>query len=236
MSIKLFVFGRPGSGKSAAARYISKLTENKGLSSVRVNDYHILLDMYHADSKQEKFLPTTYVEGGFDIIDFSVLNEALKDVEKLAQENIDSKKYSLIILELARADYVATLEQFNPSFLQGAYFLLIYSDIKTCIDRVNERTAHPVTPDDHYVSDRIMNDYYQKDNLRYIPTKLISDFKVPKSRIKIINNTESLQTFIRRIDKFIEIIAELKTHPLPETDPVQGVVSVVIDNKFKCEQ
>jgi adenylate kinase family enzyme len=236
MSIKLIIFGRPGSGKSAAARYISKLTQNKGLSAVRVNDYNILLDMYHADSEHEKFLPTTYVEGGFDIIDFSVLKVALTDVERLAQENIDSKKYSFIILELARADYVATLKQFNPAFLQGAYFLLIYSGIKTCIDRVNERTAHPVTPDDHYVSDRIMKDYYQNDNLLYIPTKLASDFKVPNSRIRIISNTESLQTFIRRIDKFIEIIAELKTHTLPETDPVQDTVSVVNNNNLKCEQ
>jgi adenylate kinase family enzyme len=236
MPVKLIIFGRPGSGKSATARYIKMLTQHMGLSTARLNDYDILLKMYHADVNSEKFLPTTYVEGGFDIIDFSVLNVALTKVERLAEEYISSEIYNLIILELARADYYEALRQFSSSFLQDAYFLLIFTDIKTCIDRINERTAHPVTSDDHYVSDKIMIDYYQKDNLLYMPFKLMTDYKVPDHRINMINNMGSLQDFIRRIDKFLVNISELINYPLPETDPIQRTAITKFDNKLECEQ
>jgi hypothetical protein len=239
MPMKLFILGRPGSGKSAAGRYIAMLAQDKGLPAVRVNDYNILLEMFQAEVRQEKFekfLPTQDFEGGFDIIDFSVLDLALADIERQAEGYIYSEEYSLIIIEFARADYSEAMKRFSSAFLQNAYFLLIQTGIKTCIDRVNERIAHPVTPDDHYVSDKIMKNYYQKDNLLYVPAELKTTYNIPSSRIEIIYNRASRQAFFRRLDKFIETISALEIYPLPETDPVQTATSTVLDNRLKCEQ
>ena len=236
MPVKLFILGRPGSGKSAAARYITMLAQYKSLLSIRVNDYNILLQMFQEDVNQHRFLPTTYVEGGFDIVDFSVLDMALSKVERLTEEYRSSGKYDLIIIEFARADYSEAMKQFSSTFIPNAYFLLIHTDIKTCINRVNERTAHPVTPDDHYVSDKIMKDYYQKDNLLYMPAYLMTAHNVPNGKIKFIYNIGSLQAFFRRVDKFIETISELEIYPLPETGPIQLAASAILDDKLKCEQ
>lgn len=239
MPIKLFILGRPGSGKSAAGRYIAMLAQDKGLPAVRVNDYNILLEMFQAEVRQEKFkkfLPTPYFEGGFDIIDFSVLDRALADVKRQAEGYVYSEKYNLIIIEFARADYSKAMKQFNSAFLQNAYFLLIQTGIKTCINRVHERTAHPITLDDHYVSDEIMKNYYQKDNLLYMPDELKTTYNIPSSRIEIIYNRASRQAFFRKLDKFIETISALEIYPLPETDPIQTATSTVPDNGLKCEQ
>jgi adenylate kinase family enzyme len=239
MLMKLFILGRPGSGKSAAGRYIAMLAQQKGLPAVRINDYNILLKMFQAEVRQgkfEKFLPTPYFEGGFDVIDFPVFDIALADVKRQADDYISSDNYSLIIIEFARADYGQAMKQFGSAFLQNAYFLLIQTGIKTCIDRINERIAHPVTSDDHYVSDKIMKNYYQKDNLLYMPAELRTTYNIPSSRIEIIYNRASRQAFFRRLDKFIETISALEVYPLPETDPIQTATSTVLDNRLKCEQ
>src|SRR6266516_3868031 len=139
MAIKVFILGRPGSGKSTAARFIAMLAQNKDRSSIRINDYEILYNMFRADTTHKKFLSAEH--NGFKVIDFSVLDAALKEVEKKARIYIPSmKKDDLIIIEFARNDYRKSLKQFKRDFLRDAYFLFIETDIDTCVRRVYERT------------------------------------------------------------------------------------------------
>src|SRR2546421_8366791 len=128
MALKVFVLGRPGSGKSTATRRILKLVQRKGLSAIRVNDYEILQSWF----KQEKFQPcndhkqfrsTAY--NGFDVTDFSVLNTALEELEKRVWKYIYSAKNEFILIEFARDDYGKALSFFSKNFLQNAYFLFL---------------------------------------------------------------------------------------------------------------
>ena len=70
MSVKLlFVLGLPGSGKSTIAHEIAKYIDNRGLESIRMNDYVILEQMYHDDIEHRQFRPAD--RGGFDVIDLT---------------------------------------------------------------------------------------------------------------------------------------------------------------------
>jgi nucleoside-triphosphatase THEP1 len=88
VSVKLFILGRPGSGKSTAYRHIKEFIKKRyvGWSTSRYNDYDILYQMFKIEklglnvSKQKQFSAREY--DGFDVIDFNVLDDSLKLLQK----------------------------------------------------------------------------------------------------------------------------------------------------------
>ncbi len=156
--VKIFIVGRPGCGKSQAARYIEELLKREKLSVARVNDYTILKAMFESDTEGKQFHPTVDRKG-FDVIDFSVLDIALKNAEQQAKK--DLRSHNVVIIEFARDDYNIALKQFSKKFLKNAYFLFIDSGIETCIQRICERVKHQRTSDDYNVSERIIRSLLQ---------------------------------------------------------------------------
>lgn len=85
MAVKVFILGRPGSGKSTAVRRIAKLVQSDGWSPVCISDYDILHHLFQQEknslnNEPQNVIPTQY--GGFDVINFSVLDTALRELEK----------------------------------------------------------------------------------------------------------------------------------------------------------
>jgi hypothetical protein len=80
MQVYVFVLGRPGTGKSTAACQIGRFAEEQGWLTFHKGDYGILDMMFKADVEHKRFRPTLH--GGFDVNDFSVLNEALVELER----------------------------------------------------------------------------------------------------------------------------------------------------------
>src|SRR5579859_7490203 len=99
--MKIFVLGRPGCGKSRAARRIVKLAKLQCYSANRINDYPILRGMFREDTVGKQFNALEDHEG-FDVIDFTVLDTALKMVEQKALKYEQS--LDVIVLEFARND------------------------------------------------------------------------------------------------------------------------------------
>lgn len=214
MSIKLFLLGRPGSGKSTAFHHIEKYLgqQFKNWSVVRYNDYDILQAMF----LHEKLFPPKNPKkkqfeakelGGFDAVDFSVLDTALINLEKAVRARYSTKKDEIIIIEFARQDYNQALSLFSPSFLKGSYFLFFNTDVKTSVQRVKNRVTDPPTPDNHFVSENILTGYYGK---QFIPTviKTKNGETVDKSRVKMISNKGTLQSFYLKVESSVrDIIA-----------------------------
>src|SRR2546423_1930885 len=140
MTVKVFVLGRPGSGKSTGARIIVSNAQRRGWSVIRINDFDILKEMFQADIHHERFLPAAH--GGFDVIDFSVLDTALEEVERRVRDQMFGIGKKLITIEFARDDYSEALRLFSCDFLQDAYFLFIDAHIETCIQRIHRRVAY----------------------------------------------------------------------------------------------
>ncbi len=201
--VKVFVLGRPGSGKTTAVNRLIELAKERDWNTRRIKDYEILHSMFLADTEHKKFLPTAH--GGFDVIDFSVLDIALGKLEKKVKwhELKFSFKNELIIIEFARNDYHEALKQFDPDFLRDSFFFFIDADIDTCIQRIRDRVAcSTATEDNHYVSEHIIRHYYSKDNWKYMANNLKRDYGISEQRVEAIYNMDSLQEFIHKVDLF----------------------------------
>ena len=216
MAVKVFILGRPGSGKSTAIRHIKTVVEEQyqGWSGIHFNDYDILQEMFRVenlfqiDTRHRRFHPREH--GGFDVLDFSVVDTALKELEKQVRRRYSTKD-ELILIEFARNDYGKAFEQFSSSFLQNAYFLFIEADLKTCMHRVHERVAHPTTADDHFVSDDILTNYYNEQS---IPSNLKIDYGIDRGKVKVISSRGSIQSFFEKVDQFVNFIFKHEALPV----------------------
>ncbi len=207
MAVKLFIFGCSGSGKSTAAHHIAILVGDRGCSAIRINDYEILFKMFKADAEDEdkRFRSVEY--GGFDVLDLTVYDTALREVEEEVKRSC-SEGFELIIIEFARDDYSKALKLFNNDFLQDAYFIFLGSEPDICIQRIHKRAAHPTTPDDHFVPDHIVTTYHHQENKRYISSHLKIDYGIDDSRIVVIDNMGQFEEIKEKINRFIEHILQ----------------------------
>jgi hypothetical protein len=222
MGITLFVFGLPGSGKSAAARHIKSFARQKKFHPRRFRDYPILYKMFQEDQKsnygRKRFRSTLSLGyDGFDVRDFDVFDEALQKLchTILRRKKLVNDSAELLIIEFSRDDYCEALS-FFPSFrLQGARFLFIHSDIPTCKARIKARVDHPRTLDDRYVSDDIFKEYYERDHQQYmneVALQLDQQFGVPMEHIQVINNGPeiSVQQFYQAVESFASDLLKIK--------------------------
>lgn len=203
MAIKIFLLGRPGSGKSTAARYIHLLSKKHGWSTLHINDYQFLFALFEADTQYQKFHPSSC--GGFDVKDFSVLDTALQAVEQEAERYLADER-KVLLLEFARNDYQHALSQFKPEFLRDAYFLFFTTDIDTCIHRVYQRSYHPIFSDDHFISEEMIRGYYCEDSPLQTHYHLLQDYGVSEKHISVINNSGTRTTFYRHIKAFADTL------------------------------
>src|SRR6266487_2364404 len=118
MLIKVFVLGRPGSGKTTAFRRISALLNDKGWPITRIRDYGILQGMSRHEIEGKKFRPADH--GGFDVVDFSVLDNALVEVERQVR---------LRMLTVKEKELIVVANELLMVWWQIAIlFLIIYSE------------------------------------------------------------------------------------------------------------
>lgn len=219
--VKVFALGRPGSGKTTAVRRLIELATERVWNAVRIKDYNILYSMFQdeASTGYKRFRPTAY--GGFDVVEFSVLDIALKQLEQRVeeQESRKSLKDELIIVEFARNDYREAFKFFDPEFLRSSYFFFVDADIETCIRRIHDRIAScPAKEDNHYVSEHIIKSYYYKDNWEYMGSHLKEDYGIEGQRIETVYNMGSLQEFIDKVDSFVKTSFWKEVHK-PEAAP-----------------
>src|SRR5713226_3690176 len=111
MTVKLFVLGCAGSGKSTAAHHIVGLAQDAGYSAVHISDYGFLYEMFQADIKAggKKFRTAEPAEyKGFDVLDPAVYDKALMQLEQAVPLS-SSQANDFIIIEFARHDYSRAL-------------------------------------------------------------------------------------------------------------------------------
>lgn len=102
------------------------------------------------------------------------------------------------------------LEQLGKELIQEAHFLFLDADIDTCVQRIHERVQHPLTLDDHFVSDKVLECYDQPD---YVVTNvhlLKTTFSIDAVRIRIIDNSKNCneREFYKKINDFVDYMAD----------------------------
>lgn len=207
MSIKVFVIGRPGSGKTTVVRHILEIAQNMNISTVSKRDYDILYNMFIKDCEnsgmQKKFRPTEY--GGFAVLDHTMFDTALEDLEKQVIEEVGKAPIGrkLITVEFARDDYRSTFCKFSREFLQDAYFFFIEADLPICIERIHRRRSNPLQSDSHDVPDDIMYTYYHINNLEYMTNEFQAEYPIIKGVEPYLNNTSEAELYAV-VDNFID--------------------------------
>jgi adenylate kinase family enzyme len=208
MAVKLLVFGLPGSGKSTIARHITTYLKDRNWESIHFSDHVILKEMFLADSEHKQFQPTDH--GGFDVLDLIVFDIALQVLEQAINQHLLSpKQEEIVLIEFSRNDYLRAFQQFSDTFLWDAHFLYLDVDTEICKRRIQERTAHPSTKDDFFVSEYIFNTYYNKDDGQEIPQILEINYGIDKLKVKAIDNISSLDDIVEEINEFIDTICGL---------------------------
>jgi energy-coupling factor transporter ATP-binding protein EcfA2 len=207
---KLFILGRPGSGKSTAVRYISNVLQDRKWDIRNINDYYSLLEMAWSGSPKVRLM----ANGGFDVRVDSAYNKALRIVKREVEriDKIYSEEQSLsnrlVTIEFSRDEYQTALQQFGDEFLKDAYLLFIHADIDTCRNRIYNRIKYPKKSDDHpSVPEEIYETRFANDNIEYM--ELLQQNGLFR-KVEIIPNMEPLYKFHKKLDTSIESILEVE--------------------------
>jgi adenylate kinase family enzyme len=213
MALKVLLLGRPGSGKTTAAHYLLKLASEYGLHASHIDDYDILQEKFQADPLQQRFRPLI-VNGvccGFDVLDFSVMDEVLTEAEARVERHL--ARYpaeSITFLEFARDDYFHAFHRFRRGFLHDAAIIYFRIDPETSIQRVRERylkTGYQL------VSEQVLRGYYRDDGFCAEVERLQRAFNIHRT-IEICDNSGSWQAFFRRLQQlFSAVLGEHGTTP-----------------------
>ena len=155
MGLIVFVFGLPGSGKSAAARHIKSFARQKKFRPRRFRDYILLYKMFQDDQKatneKKRFRSTQHLgyDGfdvlGFDVLDFDVLDKGL---QKLHHDILQRKDWLTIVKNFSSSNShemtIAKLLPFLPHFdcmMPTSYSSIpIFQLVKHALKR--EQTIH----------------------------------------------------------------------------------------------
>lgn len=211
MGVKLFIFGLPGSGKSAASRHIIDFAGKNSWIVKRFRDYSILYTMFRADVEGNHFSPTKYE--GFIVLDYTVLDDALEELNHRIEQRekpVDGNK-ELLIIEFSRDDYCKALNFFPSYLLEDAYFLFIdAADIQTCERRIEGRVTKPLAErneDDNYVAEFSFETYYNRDHRRYlesVASQLREQFGIRREKVHVIYNGPEIseEEFHKRVTAF----------------------------------
>jgi adenylate kinase family enzyme len=207
-ALKLFILGLPGGGKSTIAHCVKVYLKDRNWGSIHFSDHIILGEMFQADTEHKQFKPTDH--GGFDVLDLTVRDAALKELERRVKGRLSAKQEKMVLIEFARNDYRRAFEQFSATFLDDAYFLYLDVETDVCKSRILKRIANPSSEDDFYVSEFIFSTYYTKNNGRSIPQILASDRDIEEQRVKIIDNNGSLSGSIEEVYQFVDTMCGLE--------------------------
>jgi tRNA uridine 5-carbamoylmethylation protein Kti12 len=205
----VFLLGRPGAGKSAIYRILSKRLVEESIAKevTRVDDFPVLQELLGRD---KEFKRHYWKEGGFVITDFTLLDDVLKKINtELKHETTPGK---ITFVEFARDRYLDAMKKFDREVLDRSLILYVYCPFDICMARNIRRfeEAGEKTPDEHIAPSDIMERYYKHDDYEELFLKSEEELKRrgPAPLVVVRNDTEDLERLKRELEKVVEVMKE----------------------------
>ena len=159
----IFLLGRPGCGKSVIYEMFTEKLKKRGLAKefIRIDDFPILKELFDKDVHFQRHRRKA---GGFEVTDWSIVDEVLKIVNERIKEL--EKPDRMIFVEFARNNYLQALSNFIPEVLSKSLILYIFAPYQVCyqrnIKRFQEKGKEDL--DSHIVPPDLMESYYKEDD------------------------------------------------------------------------
>jgi adenylate kinase family enzyme len=185
----VFVFGCPGSGKTTVWNCMKAKADQENVAIARIADYAILNAWSQHPTRAEAFRPTH--RPGIDILKPEIYDEVIQEVKKRAFEIRMREQDRLLVIDFARWDYSSALSILGTELLREAYVLFMLSEVDTCFQRIEDRSKHPRTIDDHFTPEYVLDFYNQRSIYQYFSSTahlLKEEYGVSAHRIKNIDN------------------------------------------------
>lgn len=159
----ILLLGRPGCGKSIIYEMLTERLKKRGLAKefMRIDDFPILKELFDKDVHFKRHRKKA---GGFEVTDWSIVDEVLKVVNERMKRL--EKENRMIFVEFARNNYLQALNNFTPEVLKKSLILYIFAPYQICyqrnIKRFQEKGGEDL--DSHIVPPDLMESYYKEDD------------------------------------------------------------------------
>jgi adenylate kinase family enzyme len=163
----IFLIGRPGSGKTTAYKLLRNLLQTKVLDIeiMNIDDFSIIQGILERDMRFMRHRRPA--DGGFEILDSTVYDDALKQINKRLSDmlndlrNSDHKK--LIFVQFARTYYIDAFRLFSPEVIAKSLLIYLNCSFEKCWER-NLHRRNENNEENHYVPRDVMeHDYFNDD-------------------------------------------------------------------------
>ena len=201
-----FLLGRPGSGKSIVYHKLAERIKREGLANdiMRVDDFPILERLLAEDVKHRRHI---HKEGGFEVTDFSILDDVLKQMNKQIKKL--EKPGRLIFLEFSRDRYRRALRNFDQEVLDRSLIIYIYCPFELCLRRNKRRFEKGgATADNHIVPTDLMYKYYRYDDYEELLLKSEDKLRkqTPAPLVVVKNDLEGFNKLEEELEKVTEAL------------------------------
>jgi len=203
----VFMFGRPGSGKSAVYRMLRQRLREEGLASdiTRIDDFPVLKELLDRDVGFKRHYRK---EGGFVVTDFTILDDVLEEINRKLKELEQPGRMTFI--EFARARYANALKNFDREVLDHSLILYIYCPFDICAERNVRRfrEARGKDIDEHIAPTDIMEHYYKNDDYEELCLKSEAELKrqAPAPLVVVRNDVDGMGQLERELEKVVDFL------------------------------
>jgi adenylate kinase family enzyme len=195
---RIFLIGRPGSGKSTVAKAIQGALKSDASfgSVVWLSDVDYLWRAFRAENDERA---ERMDEGGYFVKDPTLFHEALEDLAERARRR--RKGVAVTILEFSRQNYLEALRVLAGKGVEPDIVVYLDVSLETALHR-NKQRSLASRGDHHYVSEREMRTTFATDDLRDLKKELQGRLFVlaePKPLEAVQNHAVQILEHLRKV-------------------------------------